>query len=187
MSGAESAAAWQRDSTARRTTDSTALAAANCSIDPAAVSWVANATAFTAKMSKVGLGGRFEVAQANAFLAALKTSTDRCMGRQNGSIGPIPAQPAAWSKYRVEYSQAKAEGYFKDAYQRVWTGLVGRIGSYERDNADPDEVAVLKLFRGASVEQANGAARECKLQTITAMIAAKRAELEALEKVRAEL
>ena len=61
------------------------------------------------------------------------------------------------------------------------------VGSYERANASPDEITVVRLFRGQTVRDANAAAAKAKTLALDAQIAETEEKLAALKKLRSEL
>ena len=108
------ASAHQRwlDSQAERSSVSLDAVQAGCTPPADIQAALANSSAFSAAMEKAGLGDRFEAAQAAAFREALNASVTRCAGRASGEIGPIPAEPESWKKYKMAYNQTAADAYF---------------------------------------------------------------------------
>ena len=104
---------WERDEASRRLFTPSALGA-GCAPNASIAAWAANASAFSRRMADAGLGRRFEAAQAGALLRALNVTAARCEGRRDGTIAPMPAEPAAWAKYKLLYNQSAVEDYFDD-------------------------------------------------------------------------
>ena len=147
VNGGAAEAQWREDEAARRAYDPARLAS-ECAPNATLLGWAANASGFATRMGAVGLGGRFEALQAEAVLRALNVSAARCEGRRDGSIAPLPAEPAAWAKYGVLYNQSRVEAYFDDLVGRIWRGLITAIRAYDRGNASPVQRQVLRIFRG---------------------------------------
>ena len=61
------------------------------------------------------------------------------------------------------------------------------VGSYDRDNASPDELKVLRLFRGQTLRDIDAAAAKAKARALDAQIADAEGKLAALKKLRSEL
>jgi hypothetical protein len=186
LSGAAAArAAWEADEAARGSFHPGSIADPRCVPNATVASWAANASHFGGAMAAAGLGGRFEAAQARGFLAALNVTVARCAGRADGSIAPLPRQPAGWDgKYNMSYNQTLVELYFDDVVGRVWRGLGRAVGSYDRGNASPEQALVLGLFRGAPLEALRAAGRAAARRALDRRVAAAERELAGLRAQR---
>ena len=187
LDGAAAAAEWRSAEAAREAFDPAPLDDTPCAFNDTVVGWAVNATAFSEGMRAAGLGARYEAAQARALLQAFNASATRCVGRADGSLAPIPAQPEAWDKYDMAYNQSAVEDYFPDVYRRIWTALNSRIASYDRDNASPEESQILAIFRGSSTADAARVARRVATHLLDAHIQELEAELTRRKAQRDEL
>ena len=78
-------------------------------LSAAAQANVSNSTRFSDVMAAAGLSHRFEAAQAAAFREAINVSVTRCVGRLNGSIPPIPAEPPEW----INFTHGSMKRFFR--------------------------------------------------------------------------
>eukprot|EP01050_Picozoa_sp_SAG11_P001220 SAG11_NODE_52_length_19809_cov_14.064231_5_plen_254_part_00 len=175
---------------AARSIVNTEHVAAGCELTADAKAALANSTMFSAAMEKAGLSDRFEAAQAAAFREALNASVTRCAGRASGSIGAIPAEPASWKKYKLEYNQSAAEYYFTDQWVRIWTGLVNLMAEYSPGGKLAYTALHLQiggLFHGMSVAEAAAMAAAMERRVAEEKVAAARKALDEAKAARAGL
>jgi len=173
---------WEKKEKERQAFNADDIVFEACAVNETVVDMVNNVTNFMDKLEAGGLKGRMEFAFGGAVLEALNASISRCEGREGGTIDELPEQPKDWDDrgYKMVYNQSEVESYFEDVWGRVWRGMVGQIATYERDNADDEEVAVLELFWGGGVGAVGEILATRKKDRIMAMIEAKEVELKKL-------
>jgi len=159
--------------------------AASCVPNSTTVAWSTNMTAFRKSMLSAGLEHRFEYVQAADFLKAVNDSITRCIGRQDGTILPMPKQPESWNNYSMLYNQTEVEWYVEDVYRRLWKGLESVIASYSiRSNASPIQKLIVQIYHGkGSSRTLQDVERDAKLTDLKSEI--KRMEV-ALDWLRTE-
>ena len=115
----------------------------------------------------------------------------RCAGRASGTIGPIPAEPKSWNKYKLAYNQSAAELYFVDQYNRLWGGLVNLMAAYVSPSSGlahtPLQLQIAALFRGQGVAVAQALRAAAERRAADARVTGLREQLQRAEAARAEL